>query len=79
MAKSRRRAPGEGSVFQRKDGYWVTQIELGDGKRKQYYLKTQREAVEKLRKAQRELEQCACDRATTDCTAVPGILARRGA
>lgn len=57
MARSRRRARGEGSVFQRKDGYWVAQIELGDGKRKQYYLKTQKEAVEKLRKAQRELEQ----------------------
>ncbi len=57
MARSRRRARGEGSVFQRKDSYWVAQIELGDGKRKQYYLKTQKEAVEKLRKAQRELEQ----------------------
>jgi len=57
MARRRRRARGEGSVFQRKDGYWVAQIELGDGKRKQYYLKTQKEAVEKLRKAQRELEQ----------------------
>jgi integrase len=57
MARSRRRARGEGSVFHRKDGYWVAQIELGDGKRKQYYLKTQKEAVDKLRKAQRELEQ----------------------
>jgi integrase len=57
MARSRRRARGEGSVFQRKDGYWVAQLELGDGERKQYYLKTQKEAVEKLRKAQRELEQ----------------------
>ncbi len=57
MAKSRRRARGEGSVFQRKDGRWVVQIELGDGKRKLYYVKTQKEGVEKLRKAQRELEQ----------------------
>lgn len=57
MVRSRRRAPGEGSVFQRKDGYWVAQIELDDGKRKQYYLKTRKEAIEKLRKAQRELEQ----------------------
>lgn len=47
MARSRRRARGEGSVFQRKDGYWVAQIELGDGKRKQYYLKTQKEAMDK--------------------------------
>jgi integrase len=44
-------------VFHRKDGYWVAQIELEDGKRKQYYLKTQKEAVELLRKAQREVEQ----------------------
>jgi len=57
MARSRRRDRGEGSVFQRKDGRWVAQIELGDGKRKQYYLKTRKEAVEKLRKAQRELEE----------------------
>src|SRR5437764_12602407 len=57
MAKSRRRARGEGSVFQRKDGRWVVQLELGDGKRKQYYVKTQKEGVEKLRKAQRELEE----------------------
>ena len=57
MAKSKRRARGEGSVFQRKDGRWVVQIELGDGKRKLYYVKTQKEGVEKLRKVQRELEQ----------------------
>src|SRR5207248_3579265 len=57
MTRSRRRARGEGSVFQRKDGRWVVQIELGDGKRKQYYVKTQKEGIETLRKAQRELEQ----------------------
>src|SRR5437660_7858647 len=57
MAKSRRRARGEGSVFQRKDGRWVVQIELGDGKRKQFYVKSEREGVKKLRQAQLELEQ----------------------
>jgi len=57
MAKSRRRGRGEGSVFQRKDGRWVVQLELGDGKRKFYYVKSQKEGIEKLRKAQRELEQ----------------------
>jgi integrase len=56
MAKSRRRARGEGSVFQRKDGRWVMQIWLGD-RYKQTYVKSQKEGVEKLRKAQRELEQ----------------------
>jgi len=57
MARSRRRARGEGSVFQRKDGRWVVQIELGDGKRKQFYVKSEREGVKKLRQAQLELEQ----------------------
>jgi integrase len=56
MARSRR-ARGEGSVFQRKDGRWVVQIELGDGKRKLYYVKTKSEGIKKLRQAQNELEQ----------------------
>lgn len=35
MATSRRRGPGEGAIFQRKDGRWVGQLDLGwlDGKR----------------------------------------------
>ena len=41
MAKSRRRGRDEGSVFQRKNGRWVVQLEPGDGKRKFYYVKTQ--------------------------------------
>lgn len=57
MARSGRRARGEGSVFQRKDGRWVVQLELGDGKRKQYYVKTEKEGIKKLRQAQNELEQ----------------------
>jgi integrase len=57
MAKSRRRAKGEGSIYQRKDGRYVAEITLEDGKRKQFYGKTQKEALEKRRKAQREQEQ----------------------
>lgn len=57
MPRGKRRARGEGSVFQRKDGRWVVQIELGDGKRKQYYVKTQKEGIKKLREAQNELEK----------------------
>src|SRR5690349_16114850 len=57
MARKRRRAPGEGSVFQRKDKRWVVQIELEDGSRKTFYVKTQKEGIEKLRKAQAEIEQ----------------------
>lgn len=56
MARGKRRAQGEGSVFQRKDGRWVVQIWLGD-KYKQMYVKSEKEGVKKLREAQRELEQ----------------------
>ncbi|HLI06515.1 MAG TPA: tyrosine-type recombinase/integrase [Ktedonobacteraceae bacterium] len=56
MARSRRRANGEGSVFQRKDGRWVMQIWLGD-KYKQTYVKSQKEGIQALKKAQQELEQ----------------------
>lgn len=56
MARSRR-GRGEGSVFQRKDGRWVVQIEIGDGTRKHYYVKTQKEGIKKLREAQNELEK----------------------
>src|SRR6266700_4981730 len=57
MTKPRRRAKGEGSIYQRKDGRYVAEMTLEDGKRKQFYGKTQKEALEKLRKAQREQEQ----------------------
>src|SRR3989440_12058621 len=57
MTKPRRRAKGEGSIYQRKDGRYVAEMTLEDGKHKQFYGKTQKEALEKLRKAQREQEQ----------------------
>lgn len=47
--KARRRAKGEGSVFQRADGLWAVQIDLGyvNGKRHRpvKYARTQREAI----------------------------------
>ncbi len=55
-SKKGRRAKGEGSVFQRSNGRWVMQVWLGD-KYKQTYVKSQKEGIEKLRKAQLELEQ----------------------
>ena len=56
MAK--RRVKGEGSVFYRKDRkQWIAQIKLEGGKYKTRSAKTQREASEKLKKMQRELEQ----------------------
>ncbi len=52
-----RRSPGDGSVFQRGDGRWVVQIELADGTRKTYYVKSKKEGREKLKQVQRDLEQ----------------------
>ncbi|MBO0795733.1 MAG: site-specific integrase [Ktedonobacteraceae bacterium] len=57
MAKSRRRARGEGSVFQRKNGRWVVQVYIEDGKRKQFYVGSEREGIQKLRQVQREIEE----------------------
>ena len=56
MAKSRR-SPGDGSVFQRGDKRWVVQIELEDGKRKTYYVKSKQEGKAKLKELQKQMEQ----------------------
>lgn len=48
--KYRKNANGEGSVFQRKDGYWVAQYSVtshGTTKYRQSYGKTQKEAIQK--------------------------------
>ncbi len=60
MAK--RRAKGEGSLYQRKDGRYVAELDLGvgeDGKRKRkpVYGRTQREALEKRDSLQALLKQ----------------------
>lgn len=39
---SKRRAHGEGTIYQRADGLWVAQITLPNGKRKAKYSKTQK-------------------------------------
>lgn len=54
MAK---RKHGEGSVFQRKDGRWVAQVRLENGKMQPHYYKTEREAQIALRKLLHEKEQ----------------------
>ena len=51
-----RRKHGEGSVFQRKDGRWVAQVRLENGKLKSSYHKTGKEANVALRKMLYELE-----------------------
>ena len=52
-----RRKHGEGTVFQRKDGRYVAQVRLENGKKKQGYYKTQKEANVALRKMLHEQEQ----------------------
>ncbi len=54
---TKRRSHGEGSIYQRKDGLWVGQIKLVDGRRKFKYTKTQREAREWLQKEQHALSE----------------------
>ena len=52
-----RRKHDEGSVFQRKDGRYVAQVRLENGKKKQRYCKTEKEAQVALRKLLHEKEQ----------------------
>lgn len=54
--KGRRRGHGEGSVYQRADGRWVAAVRLPDGARRYFYARTQREAIDKLRAAQRAVD-----------------------
>lgn len=54
MAKSNY---GEGSVFPRKDGRWVAQLKMENGKKRQVYRKSEKEANTALRKMLREKEQ----------------------
>jgi integrase len=52
-----RRARGEGSLYQRdSDGKWVGAVTLEDGRRRVVYGTSQREARDKLRAVERELE-----------------------
>ena len=52
-----KRANGEGTVYQRKDGRWVASIILENGKRKSVYCKTQQEAIKLARKANNDKDQ----------------------
>ena len=54
--KERRRGHGEGSIFQRKDGLWVARLVKSNGRPKTLYAKTRKEAGEKLRAAQKSLD-----------------------
>ena len=52
-----RRANGEGTIYQRKDGRWVASISLNNGKRKSIYCKTQKEAVKAARQTNQQKDQ----------------------
>jgi integrase len=54
--KQRRRGHGEGAVFQRGDGLWVARLNDPNGKRKTLYAKTRKEAADKLRAAQKSVD-----------------------
>ena len=51
MAQPKRRGQGEGSIYQRKDGRWVGEVTLENGRRKPLYGKTRKEVAEKLNAA----------------------------
>jgi integrase len=50
------RSPGEGNVYQRKDGRWQASLQI-NGKRRTVYAKTEREVRAKLRDLQREADK----------------------
>ena len=50
-----KRSPGEGNMYKRKDGRWQASLQI-DGIRRTVYGKTKREARDKLRALQRQVE-----------------------
>lgn len=57
-SKKRRRGHGEGGIFQREsDGRWVSRIRLEGGKTRTYYGKTRKEVTDKLKAAQKQVEE----------------------
>jgi integrase len=54
--KPKRRGHNEGSIRQRPDGKWEARISLPNGKRKSFYGKTRRDVQDKLKAAQRDLD-----------------------
>ena len=53
---TKRRGHNEGSIRQRADGTWEARLSLSNGKRKSLYAKTRKEVQDKLRAAQRDLD-----------------------
>jgi integrase len=57
MVKRKKRPTGEGSLVLRKDGRWQTSFKPDGGKRMYFYAGNQKDALEKLHKAQHEERQ----------------------
>jgi hypothetical protein len=53
---SKRRGPGEGSIYQRKDGLWVGQY-VAQGKKRYIYGKTRKAVAQRLTKTVADCEQ----------------------
>jgi integrase len=53
---ARRRAAGEGTIFQDNRGYWVAEVTLPDGKRKRKYSKVQKTVKEWLLRQRKALQ-----------------------
>ena len=53
---SKRRSPGEGSIYQRKDGLWVGQY-VAQGKKRYVYGKTRKDVAQRLAKTVADCEQ----------------------
>jgi integrase len=55
-----RRANGEGSIYQRRDGRWCGVVSTPDGGRKTFYGRTRNEVARRLSAALRDLEKASC-------------------
>ncbi|MGH7749738.1 MAG: site-specific integrase, partial [Candidatus Dormibacteria bacterium] len=55
----KRRAWGEGTIFKRSDGRWCARLRLPDGKRRDFYGKTQSEVRKRLTAAIRAMDEGA--------------------
>ena len=51
-----KRANGEGSIYKRPDRRWMARL-MVDGKRKDFYGKTQKEVLDKLKEAEYEVKR----------------------
>jgi integrase len=51
-----KRRNNEGTIKKRADGRWEVQLMLPDGRHKSFYAKAEKEALQKMRQTQRDIE-----------------------